>query len=178
MSTRTTTSPIACLESYLNPALPIGNSLSTDINAPALHLLPSSTITKLRNLGPARVKDMRLLGQSKQILSHIAITASPVTCAKFNDALFAATQMNSEKLAALAILPADGKEAARELQRCVTKMKFVGGVIGLRTDGKGGATPGSVYEELWSTAEKYRVPIMVRDMWPVCAEVRCHIVCF
>jgi predicted TIM-barrel fold metal-dependent hydrolase len=168
----TNISPIACLESYISPSLPIGTSLSTDTTAPALHLLPTSTLSKLKNVGPARVKDMRTLGHSKQILSHIPVNASPPTCAKFNDALFTAIQLNGDKLAALAILPAASKEAAKELQRCVIKYKFVGGVLALSPDGHGGVSMGSGLEELWGMAEKYRVPIMLRDMWPVGDEVQ------
>jgi predicted TIM-barrel fold metal-dependent hydrolase len=170
-SASTTALPIACLESYINPALPIGSSLSTESSSAALHLLPSTTVTKLRNVGPARVKDMRTLGQSKQILSHIPIAATLAACTKSNDALSAAIQMNSEKFAALAILPADGKEASKELQRCVTKMRFVGGVVGLRTDSQEGIAFGTAYEELWGSAENYHVPIMLRTMWPVGSEV-------
>jgi hypothetical protein len=77
---------IACLESYVSPALPIGTSLSNDPTAPALHIVPTATLTKLKNLGSARTKDMRTLGQSKQIVSHIPISAPPATCVKFNDA--------------------------------------------------------------------------------------------
>jgi predicted TIM-barrel fold metal-dependent hydrolase len=162
-----TTSPIACLESYINPSVPIGTSLHIDATSPALHLLPNSTLSKLKNVGSARVKDMRSLGQSKQVLSHIPISANAPTCTRFNDALFSGIHLNADKFVALAILPADGKEAARELQRCVTKMNFVGGVVGLKPDGKGGISLGTELEALWSVADMYRVPIMLRDMWPV-----------
>lgn len=164
-------SHIACLESYITPSFPIGTSLFHDATAPALHLLPSTVLSRLKNVGPSRVKDMRTLGQSMQILSHIPIAANAATCTRFNDALFAATQLNSDKFATLALLPADGKEAARELQRCVTKMKFVGGVVGLQPDGRGGTALGNELDDLWSVAERFRVPIMLRDMWPVGAEV-------
>lgn len=165
-------SPIACLESYVNPSLTIGTSFFNDATVPALHLLPSTTLSRLKNVGPARVKDMRALGQSMQILSHIPITANASTCTRYNDALFAAIQLNSDKFAALAILPVDGKEAARELQRCVTKMRFVGGVVGVQPDGRGGAALGNELDDLWSMADRFRVPIMLRDLWPVGAEVR------
>jgi predicted TIM-barrel fold metal-dependent hydrolase len=162
---------VACLESYINPALPIGTAINSDDNAPALHLLPSTTLSKLKNVGPARVKDMRALGQAKQILSHVPVAATPATCTKFNDTLGSVIQMNQEKFAALAILPPEGKEAAKELQRCVVKMRFVGGVVGLRSDDRGGLTLGTDMEELWSTAAKFRVPVMLRVMWPVGAQV-------
>lgn len=107
-----------------------------------------------------------------QILSHVPVAANASTCMRYNDALFAAIQLNSDKFAALAILPTDGKEAARELQRCVTKMKFVGGVVGLRSDGRGGIALDNDLEDLWSVADRFRVPVMLRDLWPVGAEVR------
>jgi predicted TIM-barrel fold metal-dependent hydrolase len=161
-------SPIACVESYLSSTIPVGTSISNDPTAPALHLLPSTTLSKLKNVGPARVKDMRALGHSKQILSHIPIEANAATCTKLNDMLSTAIRLNDDKLAAMALLPANGKDAAKELQRCVTKMKFVGGVIALRSDGNGSYSLGdNGIEEVWSTAEKYHVPIMLRDMWPV-----------
>jgi predicted TIM-barrel fold metal-dependent hydrolase len=128
---------VACVETYINPAVPIGTSLSTDASAPALHIIPSHTLAKMKNLGSARVKDMRNLGHSKEVISHVPIAAAPATCAKFNDALYTAIQLNTEKMVALALLPADGKEAAKELQRCVTKMKFVGGVVGMRSSDSG-----------------------------------------
>jgi len=168
--THSTASVIACVESYVSPALPIGTSLSNDATAPALHIIPTATLSKLKNLGPSRVKDMRSLGHSKQIVSHIPIVAAPSTCSKFNDALYASIQLQTEKIAALAILPSQGKEAAKELQRCVTKMKFVGGVLGLNSM-DGGALSDHTLEELWATAEKYRVPIALRELWPTGAEV-------
>lgn len=82
--------------------------------------------------------------------------------------------MNSEKFAPLAILPVgegQGHEAAVELQRCVTKMKFVGGVVAL-SRGCTAVFGDKSYEELWSTAEKLHVPIVQRDMFPKGNEVR------
>lgn len=158
---------IACLESYINPALPIGTGIGTDTSAPALHLLPSTTLSKLKNVGPARIKDMRALGHARQILSHVPIAATPATCTRFNDTLASVVQINRDKFAALAVLPMDGREAAKELQRCVVKLKFVGGVLGLKPDGCGGLTLGNDLEEVWSVAARYRVPVMLRDMWPL-----------
>ncbi|KAH7095723.1 hypothetical protein FB567DRAFT_556810 [Paraphoma chrysanthemicola] len=158
---------IASLESYIHPALPVSTMLSSDAAAPALHLISSPMLSKLRNLGPARVKDMRGLGHSKQILSHLPITTNAATCTKFNDALYASIQLKPEKLAALAMLPANGKDAARELRRCVTKMKFVGGVVSIGP----GTSLHEGFDELWDMAEKYRVPIAVRNLWPTEGEL-------
>jgi len=111
---------------------------------------------------------MHILGHSRQITSHIPIAAPPQMCSKFNDAIHTAILTNADKFAALAVLPVDGVEAAKELARCVSKYRFVGGVIGLsrglRIDGEG-------WEELWGLAERLRVPIMFREMWPLAFEV-------
>ena len=172
MTTANPSNLIAAVESYLSPSLSVGTTISNDPSAPALHLIPSSTLTKLRNVGPARVKDMRTLGHSKQIVSHIAITATAQTCTKLNDTLYAAIRLNPEKFAALALLPSgegDGKEAAKELQRCIIKYRFAGGVVGLRRGG--GSLDDNSFEDLWFMAEKYRVPIALKEIWPAGSEV-------
>ncbi len=84
--------------------------------------------------------------------------------------MHAAILMNSEKFAALSMLPAEGKEAARELARCVGKMKFVGGCIGLSMQIR---LEGEEWEELWDVAVRYRVPVLLREMWPVGSQVSC-----
>jgi hypothetical protein len=168
MATTNATNLIACLESCLSPAHAFTYP-PTDASQPALHLLPPTTVMKLRNLTSGRTKDMRTLGQSKQILSHIPIAAAPQLCIKHNDAIQTAIVMNGEKFAAMAMLPADGKEAAKELARCVGKYKFAGGVLGLsrnvRLDDGG-------FEELWDTAERFKVPITLRELWPASSQVR------
>jgi hypothetical protein len=50
-------------------------------------------------------------------------------------------------------------------------MQFVGGVIGCKPDGKGGVSMGKDFEDLWTVASRYRVPLMLRDMWPIESEV-------
>lgn len=175
MTTPNHSNLIATVESYLSPFLTVGTTISNDPSAPALHLIPSSTLTKLRNVGPARVKDMRQLGHSKQIVSHISIPATAQACARLNDALYMAIRLNADKYAALALLPSgpgDGKEAATELQRCVTKYRFVGGVVAFSRGGEGdGSLDDASFEELWAMAEKYRVPVALREMWPTVSEV-------
>jgi predicted TIM-barrel fold metal-dependent hydrolase len=167
MATTNTTNLIACLESCFSPTY-VYTTPPTDPSQPTLHLLQPTTVMKLRNLTAGRVKDMRTLGQSKQIISHIPITAPPQLCAKHNDAIHTAIVMNGERLAALAMLPTDGKETAKELARCVGKYKFVGGVLGLSRDVR--LDDGSFWA-LWDTAEKYRVPVCLREMWPLGSEV-------
>ncbi|KAF1930835.1 uncharacterized protein M421DRAFT_57220 [Didymella exigua CBS 183.55] len=151
---------IACLESFLSPTLNILASPSL----PALQLLTPPTLSKLRNLGHPRIRDARALGHTVQIISHIPFAATPQICMKLNDALDAGIRMQNDRMVALALLPSvpgEGSGAARELQRCVTKLKFVGGVVAA---GRGIEDGG--FEEVWGVAQRLRVPVVLREGWP------------
>lgn len=151
---------IACLELFLSPTLNIPASPSS----PALQLLSEPALSKLRNLGHPRIRDLRALGHSTQIISHIPIIATPQACMKLNDSLDAGTRMQNDRMVALTLLPSgqgEGREAARELQRCVTKLKFVGGVVAM---GRGLEDRG--FEEVWGMAQRFGVPIALREGWP------------
>jgi predicted TIM-barrel fold metal-dependent hydrolase len=76
--------------------------------------------------------------------------------------------MNSDRFAALACLPSDGLGAARELCRCVVKLGFCGGVVVLNREEGWGV---SGMEELWNTAMKLKVPILIREGWVRGSEV-------
>jgi predicted TIM-barrel fold metal-dependent hydrolase len=166
-SAATPTPLVACLESFLSPAVSIPASPSS----PALHLLTPSTLSKLRNLGHSRIRDARALGHTIQVISHIPIETTPQMFLKLNDALDAGTRMQNDKLVGLAVLPSglgEGREAARELQRCVTKFRFVGGVVAA-----GRGIEDESYEEVWGMAQRLGVPIMLREGWPHGDRVRC-----
>lgn len=168
MSKRASTSPplIACLESFLSPTL----SLTASPSSPALHLLPPLTAAKMRNLSQSRVRDMRTLGHTAQILSHVPISTTPQTCVRLNDALDTGTRMQNDKLVPLALLPSgqgEGREAARELQRCVTKLRFAGGVVAV-----GAGLEDVSFEEVWVMAQRLGVPIVLREGWPTGDQVR------
>jgi len=168
----------ATLESYLCSSLTVSPTSNppSDPSLPALHLLAAPTLGRLRNAGPARIRDMRLLlGHSRQVLSHLPLSASPQTCTRFNDALHAAIRLHAEKFSGLALLPSrkgEAREAAKELQRCVTKYGFVGGVVGLKrgVDGER-LVSGAEFEVVWDTAVKCRVPIALRELWPMVEEI-------
>lgn len=89
--------------------------------------------------------------------------------------MYAAVRLNGERFSGLAMLPGgrgEGREAAKELQRCVSKYGFVGGVVGLkRGDGGEGIVSDGGWEEVWGTAVKCRVPIALRELWPSSAEI-------
>ena len=158
---------VACIESFLSPTFNIPSSPSS----PALHLLPAPTLAKLKNLSHARIRDMRHLGHTIQVISHIPISVTPQMCSKLNDALEPRIRLQADKLVALALLPGgpgEGKDAAAELQRCVTKMKFVGGVIAV-----GRGVVDRSFEEVWSVAQRLGVPIVLREEWLSVHQVCC-----
>ena len=79
--------------------------------------------------------------------------------------------MQSDKLVALALLPSgpgEGSHAAAELQRCVTKMRFAGGVVAV-----GRGVEDESFEEVWGMAQKLGVPIVFREEWPNGHQVCC-----
>lgn len=90
-----------------------------------------------------------------------------------NDALYAALRLHSDKFSGLALLPGgegEGRDAARELQRCVVKYGFVGGVVGV-TRGSLEAQGLVGFEVLWDMAVRCGVSVALREVWPVVGEV-------
>lgn len=157
---------IACVESYLSPTF----NLQALPSSPALQHLPLPTLAKLQNLSHSRIRDMRTLGHTTQIVSHIPVSATPQMCIKLNDALDTGTRLQSDKLVALALLPSgegESKDAAIELQRCVTKLRFAGGVVA-----NGNGLEDQSFDKVWSMAQKLGVPIVVRETWPTGDQVR------
>jgi predicted TIM-barrel fold metal-dependent hydrolase len=110
---------LATEESYLSSLIPLGTS--TPPSDAALHLIPPAILSKLKTLGPSRVRDMRASNTQLQIISHIPIeNVTPQTCMKVNDAMYNQIVTSPDRFAALAMLPGDGREAARELGRPTT----------------------------------------------------------
>lgn len=109
---------------------------------------------------------MRTLGHARQIISHVPILATPTLCTKFNDALHAGVRLDVERMAAIALLPCgkgEGGEAAKELTRCV-KLGFVGGLVVVRREGVE-VLMEEGWEEVWCVAEKWSVPVLLREEW-------------
>ncbi|KAF2996652.1 hypothetical protein E8E13_003533 [Curvularia kusanoi] len=158
---------VACLESFLSPTL---NAPQSSPSSPALHLLSAPTLATLKSLSHSRTRDMRHLGHTVQILSHVPFdAATPQMCTKLNDALESGTRLQSDRYVALALLPGglgEGSQAAAELQRCVAKLKFAGGVVALGRGWEEGR-----FEEVWGMAQRLGVPIVLREGWPSCDQV-------
>jgi predicted TIM-barrel fold metal-dependent hydrolase len=92
---------------------------------------------KLDDLGALRIKDMDEAGVDFQVLSHGAPSTQRVSgegavklAREINDRLARAVEANPKRFAAFCAVPTDmPKEAADELERCVTKHGMVGTMV-------------------------------------------------
>jgi predicted TIM-barrel fold metal-dependent hydrolase len=82
-----------------------------------------------------------------------------------NDRLFKAVQSHPKRFAGFAALPtADPEEAARELERCVTKLGFKGAMIHSHQQGEFLDAP--KYRVMWKKAEALGVPVYLHPALP------------
>ena len=85
---------------------------------------------KLKNVGDGRIKDLDNGKISLQIISHGPGIRPPALCTEANDELAAAIAKNPTRLGGLAMLPMnDPADAAKELERSVKDLKFVGALV-------------------------------------------------
>ncbi|PVH87012.1 putative metal-dependent hydrolase [Cadophora sp. DSE1049] len=123
-------------------------------------MFPPHIVSKLADLGTERIKDLEKGEVSLQVLSHGPIDASAEVCVGANDELAVAISKNPTRLAGFALLPViDPKAAAAELDRCVTKLGFLGALVDNHIDGQ-------FYDDerfwpIFEKAEELDVPIYI-----------------
>ena len=124
------------------------------------------------DLGASRIRHMDEAGVDVQVLSFgspgpqafAADVAIPMA-RDANDRLFKAIQSYPSRFAGFAALPtADPAEAARELERCVTKLGFKGAMIHSHQQGE--FLDGPKYRVMWKKAEALGVPIYLHPALP------------
>jgi predicted TIM-barrel fold metal-dependent hydrolase len=127
---------IALEEHYLDPDI---KATFSDIDGTRV----PSISQRLDDLGALRLKEMDEAGIDVQVISHGAPSVQKMDAEKAvrlarqaNDRLHAAVQAHPTRFAGFAALPTpDPKGAADELERCVTKLGFKGGMIHGLTNG-------------------------------------------
>lgn len=143
-------------------------------NIPALHILSQDTIDKLENISYDRIVDLRRTrGVTLQILSHLPIDASPLTCRDLNNSLIRSLS-HSDSFMALALLSTrDPEEAAVELRRCIMKYNFVGGtvVLGAENDGYHNKPWDERMDDVWRVAEAFNKPIALKMRFPTTKQI-------
>jgi predicted TIM-barrel fold metal-dependent hydrolase len=127
---------------------------------------------KLLDLGQERIAAMDEGGVDFQVLSLAAmgideLEAKEATAviADVNDELAAAVKANPDRFGGFAALALkDPENAAKEFERCVTKLGFVGALIDGTTDGLFYDDPR--FTPVWETAVLLKVPVYLHPALP------------
>ncbi|KAF7197628.1 Decarboxylase orsB [Pseudocercospora fuligena] len=122
---------------------------------------------KLADLDSLRLDEMAKGMISMQVISHACAPGgpSPEVCRQGNDQLAAAVRKNKARFAGFAVLPiAHPDECAKELERSVKELGFVGALIDNHANGK--YFDGNEYDAMWRKAEELDVPIYLHPTWP------------
>ncbi|OQU95044.1 hypothetical protein CLAIMM_01311 isoform 2 [Cladophialophora immunda] len=119
-------------------------------------------MTALREVGPKRLKAMDGGRISLQVISHRpnTIPVPPEVCTKANDELYEAIKASPspDRFAAFAMLPMlHPEEAAKELDRCVSQLEFVGSLIDNTANGRYYDDP--FFWPIFAAHEKLDVPV-------------------
>ncbi|KAF2483493.1 hypothetical protein BDY17DRAFT_249622 [Neohortaea acidophila] len=122
---------------------------------------------KIADLDQLRLSDMDKNEISMQVISHACVPGGPTVqqCIEGNDQLAAACKKHPNRFAGFAVLPmADAEESARELERTVRELGFVGALIDNRAQEK--YYDGAEYDCVWKQAQDLDVPIYLHPTWP------------
>ncbi|EXJ59808.1 hypothetical protein A1O7_03955 [Cladophialophora yegresii CBS 114405] len=122
----------------------------------------SHIMTSLREVGPKRLKAMDNGRVSLQVISHRpnTIPVPPDVCKAANDELYQAINASPspDRFAAFAMLPMLHPEiAAKELDRCVSELKFVGSLIDNTANGR--FYDDQFFWPIFAAHEKLDVPV-------------------
>lgn len=132
----------------------------------------NTIVERLQDLGERRIADMDSTGIDKQLLMLTApgVQVFEKSLAKeiaknSNDELAEACRKYPDRfLGMAAIAPQDPKAAAKELERCVTKLGFHGAVINSHWDGE--YLDDKKYWDMFAAAEALDVPIYIHPQTP------------
>lgn len=155
-SHRITMLPLITLEEhFVSSALPPGaDELGQHME------LPPQLQSKLLDLDSARIKDLDAGSISLQVLSHGPLDANASVCAKVNDGLKAAIEKYPKRLAGFALLPmAEPEAAAKELERCVKDLGFLGALVDNHLHGR--FYDDEFFWPIFAKAEELDVPIYI-----------------
>ena len=98
---------------------------------------PQHIFSKMCSLGKERIQDLDNGNVSLQVISHGPSDRSPAICSKANDELVSAISKHPTRMAGFAMLPmSEPAAAAKELERCVTQLSFVGALVDNHVNGQ------------------------------------------
>jgi len=127
---------------------------------------------RLVDIGEGRIRDMDSTGIARQILSiaspGVQIFDAPTgtsLATSFNDALAEAIKKHPDRFSGLgAVAPQNPAAAAKELERCVTKLGMKGAIINSNTQGEYLDEP--KFYDILAAAEALDVPIYLHPATP------------
>ncbi|EMC98833.1 hypothetical protein BAUCODRAFT_381869 [Baudoinia panamericana UAMH 10762] len=119
---------------------------------------------QLTDLDQVRLSYMEKGKVSLQVVSHAPGTLNAQQCREANDQLAEAIKKNKSRFAGFAVLPCSDPEAsAKELERTVKQLGFVGALIDCHVNGQ--TYEGEEYVDMWRMAEQLDVPIYIHPTW-------------
>ena len=135
---------------------------STPAAKKAYEAMPDQMRERLFEVGQVRISSMDANNIALQVISHApTIQTSPWTCKCGNDELAKSMRKYPGRFAGFATLSMNTPdEAAKELERCVKDLGFVGALIGGHTD-DGKHYDGERFWPVWEKAECLDVPIYI-----------------
>lgn len=125
--------PLLTLEEHYMDA-----SLENEPEGLAAHMpVPPQLGAKLLSLDSERINDMDASSVSLQVLSHAPLDTTPARCTQINNSLQKSISKHPTRFAGFALLPlSDPAAAAKELERCVKDLGFVGALLDNHLHGK------------------------------------------
>lgn len=158
---------------------PSEDALRTDCaGAPDLPYFPDM---KLYCNLETRLDDMEKWGITKQILSApvcsglIPKEESAAVVSEANDELAQIVDRHPERFGAFAVLPWSNPEAAaRELERCMTKLGFQGAILAGRPTGKTAFLDDKQFTPILEAAEALEAPIYIHPAPPMTSVQKCY----
>lgn len=153
--------PLITLEEHFISQAVLDYYAEKGLETPLPAHLPHVT-TSLRDVGSLRLKSMDAARISVQVISHRpnSISLPPEVCTAANDELAEAIKSSPSptRFAAFAMLPTLRPEAAaKELDRCVTDLGFVGSLIDNTADGR--FYDDTFFWPMFDAHEKLDVPV-------------------
>lgn len=122
---------------------------------------------KLKDLDQLRLDEMEKGKVSLQVISHAPAPGAltPEQSTRANNQLAEAVKKHSKRFAGFAVLPMGNPEAAaKELERCMKELNFVGALIDNHILGK--YYDGPEYHPFWQKAQDLDAPIYIHPTWP------------
>ena len=122
---------------------------------------PPEIQDKLLDLSTQRLSAMDEGGVSRQIISHVPVDIPPKLCTQANDELASAISKHPTRFSGFAELPISYPEdAAKELERCVHELGFVGALIGNHTS-NGDFYDSPRFWPMFEAAQRLDVPLYI-----------------